>query len=39
VNSILAGNKICEKLVDKYANCSLRSGIRSSDRSVPLKTS
>jgi len=31
-------NKICEKLVDKYANCCVRNGIRSSDRSVLLKT-
>jgi len=30
-------NKICETLVDKCANCSVRNGIRSSDRSVLLR--
>jgi len=38
VINTLASNKICEKLADKYANCSRLNGIRSSDGSVLLKT-
>lgn len=38
VISMLASNKICENLVDKYANSSRLNGIRFSDRSILLKT-
>jgi hypothetical protein len=36
--NVLASNKICEKLVDKYANSIRLNRIRSSDRSILLKT-